>query len=553
MPGSIKVIVQSLTNEGTGIIIRGEAWSSEFLQVEHLIHEVRRPPDIPYDSLVQRIRQFRVDDFLKFCNRVAVRLDDVDQPKAKVPVSPSYKYQSPGDERIYVTLWGISFLAKSSVLHSTDLMHGRLTRDDFIGLLYMHVNLVDATVADLGDGRAQLIRIAWEQFGYQGRPTRVIPRAWLMLVEGNRTIANPLMDLEQEWLKLTGLNLEKFMKVGFAYFSGALAFSAVRWDFPSRGALEESITTEDCELFLARAAATYAEFRALAEPRTDKPFAKTEFNPLLPRPIVRMGKNEVTAPVPKLVLDRITNGLRFDLMDAFSYEERNPFREYFGLLFEEYVGRLLRWTFGDDKVFAEPRYGEPEERGPDWVVIDGETAILIECRTSGLRLDTKVYGDMPALVDDIRRVVFGTVKRYPKKVDDLRNGRTPVDVTGVSRFECVVLLYDRVFFETVYRDLVKEEFTKEGTPPANDYVLMDINDFELLSAWNEAKPMAEVIHAYRDAYAQQPLDFWAFLVRFGQDHELSEHHPLLAQTFEEFFSSQFGDIEPVNEDVLGVD
>jgi hypothetical protein len=546
--------------KGVTVIVEGQS------QMEFLADDIRVPQDVDYADLVKRVREFTICDVLRFCSQVSSWLDDKALPDVKLPVPISRKYHNLMPARIYLTQWRVAFLAKTSILHSSDGMHGWLKPPAFIGLAYMYANMKDSFTRGLPTAvapdaaKGMMIRTAWEQFGYQGNLNRDIPRGWLLMVDGGRTIGEPAMDVDDEFRKITGLDIAQFMTVGFGYYSGLCSYegpfahSAVVRHFPSTGVMEGKISQQDCERFLRHGAATYNEFRALSEPRVGDPlYVKTEFNVLLSRPLLAV-KNEILCPVPRLILHHITDGVIFSLMDAFrGVSKSNRFREFFGRLFEHYVGRLLRWSYGDTNpnVHFEPRYGSPELRGPDWVVIDGDTAILIECRTSSMRLETKVYGEAEAISKDIERMIFSTVQHLSGKIEDLKAGRTGIDTSEVKRYECIVLLYDQVFFESVYREAIKAQFIALGEEAFEDYQLMDIERFELLSSWHGSGhfSMKEfLLRRAGDLRGAPEKDFRTFLHEFHVEHRLPDHHPLLNQILDDFFLSHFDLKEPSGEE-----
>jgi len=411
----------------------------------------------------------------------------------------------------------------------------------------MHANLLDAfgvqPTKTTEDRYRFLLRVAAEQFSYQGKLRTTIPRAWLIFLEANRSVATRPFDLEAEWMSLTGIQLETFLTIGFGYYAGFLQHSSLVRHFAASGILRGSVTEEACENFLSLASATPELYRKLSRVhQVDDPlYIKNEFNMLWQRPLIAIG-NELFAPVPFLVANRMTDGILYDLMDAKAEKDRNPFSEYFGRLFEEYVGRLLKWTFGEENVHQEPKYGKPAKDGPDWIVIDGDTAILFECRSSRLKLKTRVFAQPGDVMDDIKRMFLETLEKYPGKVDDLKSGVARLDLSAVRRFESIILMYDRVFFEPIFRDLAKQEFTRSGKPWSDDFELMDISDLEVLSAWHSSHPMGQLLAERRSRYQTEASDFSEFLYRYATERGLNYSHPLLTDVQDRLLDTLFGAI-----------
>ncbi len=72
---------------------------------------------------------------------------------------------------------------------------------------------------------------------------------------------------------------------------------------------------------------------------------------------------------------------------------------FFGEIFEAYIGLHLEKFYDHDHLHFEPKYGKEHRRGPDWIVIEGNRAVLIECRTSRLRKETKSRAEF----DDVQK------------------------------------------------------------------------------------------------------------------------------------------------------
>jgi hypothetical protein len=368
----------------------------------------------------------------------------------------------------------------------------------------------------------------------------MIPRAKVLLLDGNREFSNPPLDPEAEWIDATGMDLEKFMVIGFGYFAGAMAHTSLTRYFAASGHMAGSISPEDCDKFLKRTAATYNEFRELSQEFevTDPLYIKTEFNILNKRPLVAVG-GELMAPVPRLVARRLTEGLYFDLMDLFSGQSSNRFLDYFGQLFERYVGKILKWTFGQDRVIPEPLYGKGEKRGPDWIVLDGDTALLFECRSSRLRLSTRVYARHEELIRDSERIFLETLRKYPGKIAKLKSGVYGIDASAIDHFEPIIVTYDPIFVEPYFREIARKDFAKRGLEPFEDYHLMGIVDLEALSAWHSVRSMRQVLLDRKTESTSAAEDFSAFIRRYSMEHNLAVGHPLLEQVQDEFFEKHF--------------
>jgi hypothetical protein len=317
----------------------------------------------------------------------------------------------------------------------------------------------------------------------------------------------------------------------------------VHRNFPARGILASIISQDDCAKVLARIGATYEEFRKLSQEFRveDELFVKSEFNVLVKRPAILHG-SEVLLPVPRLLLQRVTDGLFFDISDGLERQHSQRLRDYFGHLFEQYVGRLLKWTFGEDRVFPEQSYKVDKHReveGPDWIVVDGDTALLFECRSRRISLDARVYGRQETVADDMKKLLVDTVRKLPGKLDDLKEGRNPIDLRGVTKFEKIVVVYDRVAWEDmIFRLEVRTQLAKAGLPADEDYHIIDVEDLENLTAWNSDRPMKDIFAA-RMANYEPGQDLADFINEYAVANDLGLRHPWLDSVLDDFFD-RFG-------------
>ncbi len=148
----------------------------------------------------------------------------------------------------------------------------------------------------------------------------------------------------------------------------------------------------------------------------DRFFCMYDFNPLFTFPILRpwahhtaksMLDDRIVAPLPDLVAYRISTGIFYEMFN--SYKE--AFSRYFGVLFEVYVGRLLKAFVPSQNLFSEDMIREsyPSSSGkvPDWIVLEGSTAILIECKATRFSLPALSTGAKESVNKSMEQVFKG--------------------------------------------------------------------------------------------------------------------------------------------------
>jgi hypothetical protein len=97
------------------------------------------------------------------------------------------------------------------------------------------------------------------------------------------------------------------------------------------------------------------------------------------------------------LLHRATLGVYYDFMPS---DERDQFARFWGSAFEDYIGDVLRRT---PHAGAVSKAEDVVSRGRvcDWIVDDGKSLVVIECKTRGLSALSKMTGAEESLRRDI--------------------------------------------------------------------------------------------------------------------------------------------------------
>jgi hypothetical protein len=136
----------------------------------------------------------------------------------------------------------------------------------------------------------------------------------------------------------------------------------------------------------------------VSEP-AEKPY---ELNSLLRYPLIKHG-DELYCPYPQLIGYAATRGLFF----RFSEEDREKFREPFVESVESYVKETLESALPNAEILT-----EKDERSLGWTgktndvtAIMGDRALLIECKLSGLYVESKRSASAQSIVSDVRKQI----------------------------------------------------------------------------------------------------------------------------------------------------
>ncbi len=492
---------------------------------------------VTLDEFVKAVRRFRVRDVLLATNATWRNLSKDQQQ----PFHLDRKIIRGRQSYTQTLIFGpqtLAFIAKQAIIHGSEYRSSPVGDAEYMELIDLHGNLDDAFVNEeetthLG-AFAFLLRTAWEQFTFQDPIGNLIPRYYTIFKTMNELDERRVVDVPAQFLAKTGLSIEEFMTLGVAAWSLADAHSL----FFERVFTETEVKTialkaADGRLakFLEVLSADYARFEEESRRfALDATLAKTEFNALRTYPIIRLRAGELTAPVPQLVVERATRGVFYILQDALMAAKGNPFKEQFGRDFERYVGFLLQGAYGGERVIHEPVYDKEHKHGPDWLVRDGSTMLIIECTGSGLTLEAKTAAQFDQVVKDVARIYAERIAKFAEKVEALKSGRAGVDCSGVDRFVPVIVTHETLYIEPAVRAFVREAL--EGHDEMFEQVrLLDIGDIEAVTSWPHLS-FVELLDEWREVYKTEGQSFGVFLFKKAEQEGLEIRHPYLTKVFE---------------------
>ncbi len=147
----------------------------------------------------------------------------------------------------------------------------------------------------------------------------------------------------------------------------------------------------------------------------------------------------IRAPLPQLILERVTGGIFYDIIDA-----GQEVRTEYGQRFEEYSIRYLRAMLPGIDWQAEHTYRirKVEFKSPDilWPSDEG-LRLVIECKATRMSVDARYADDLLAVrgYDDLIKAVFQLWRYFSHCRRGLTGATLHPDVTGM-----VLTLVDRI-------------------------------------------------------------------------------------------------------------
>ena len=272
-----------------------------------------------------------------------------------------------------------------------------------------------------------MLRLASSQFPFNQGLFGEFPRAFFLFHEIPRLLKDlsgiPKFDFESEFQFLTEVSILDFITTGFVICClshNAFSFSQ---DYFEKNCKKIKLPdNHTIGKILDQLSADKFTLTNVYDTRKnpDRRFRMYDFNPLLSYPIIKPCQNQQSstldqiffhAPIPELVASRISTGIFYQMYNAFATESGNKFSEYFGHVFEKYVGLVLSNCIKSEQLVSESdlRKFYPANKGkaPDWIVIDGSTAILLECKATRFSRAAQAIASEEAINSSLAQVKKG--------------------------------------------------------------------------------------------------------------------------------------------------
>jgi hypothetical protein len=235
------------------------------------------------------------------------------------------------------------------------------------------------------------------------------------------------------------------------------------------------------------------------------------FNPLRAFPLVHAGNpRSLMCPVPPILLQRLTDGLYFDLIRA-----DRRFGSAIGKAFEHYVGKVVEQIGGDVfELREEACWGKPERRSVDWIVSDKSASLFVECKLGRLDIASQTeIAPEPPFVAAIGRLAGNVGQLYATLSEALAGEYPHWKPDGRPVHPIVVTFHEWFcfgpFFYKHLDKLVETEFENRGLDRAllerHPYCVCSIAEFEGLLTAGRAATIDVVVSEKMSAAHRQSL------------------------------------------------
>ncbi len=341
---------------------------------------------------------------------------------------------------VFVTQFALAYLANILLISSANDYKSKYIsqKDNLLTLCNSYSNsLIDRLTENdkpinQDDFCSFMIRLDSEQIEYQFSPIYMMARTIIIF---NELIQNTQSDkfepLDDIFEKKTTLSIYEYFRLCFAIFAASsqktATFSINTFTNSNIPQLKDLLTEEKIIKILNILKANYKEFREedmLENDNLNPIFTKTRFNPLLVYPVIETDAKHLGDPyvVPNVftLIKRSFGGLYWWFDRYFENQgQQQDFRNYFGRIFQEYVGRILKNIYGEKNVHEEIVYGK-NLRFIDWWIERDNKIYLFESKAYQFTLPSKQTGDKETVINEIKKKVVEAIVQVYKRIQDIQ-------------------------------------------------------------------------------------------------------------------------------------
>ena len=237
---------------------------------------------------------------------------------------------------------------------------------------------------------------------------------------------------------------------------------------------------------------------------------------------------------PHYIHDKVTYGLYFTLIDRFNKGGcNNKFKELFGIVFQEYVGELIKFYFKTWEIIPEIKYKKGKHNfqdSIDWFILKDDKLIMIEVKQSSLFLKSKYNPSIKGIKSDLKKTIIEGVKQLEVSEKDIKSQKY-LDLqkfNNVTSFVKLVVVNDPIYNANfIVKTLMKDEVDNLN------FQVININEFEtLLSNQNEAESLFDTLYFKGIKYNE--MDFKEFIIAMFPDSQ--KRVEFLEPIWDRFFS-----------------
>jgi hypothetical protein len=434
-------------------------------------------PMVRWDDFVQRVRRHRPTDLLLAiaATNISIAPDGMWEPDRR-GIGPFYP-------------WALAVAARESIRAGNEHRDPGVTEADLASICGMYAELYEPIVDD-HDSLAALIRMAYEQFGFQESLYFGVARSRLLFEQPSTMAAGQLRIIDQAfWPMVLGHSLGDLFNAGLLLGVGALrnggAFNLAWFQQPNFAPIAKEISEQVVrELLASTFAADIQTLKGMCPSSYRPGYERVSFNPLQARPFVSQGGERFIAPVPQFVFWRASApALYYIALEKLSGPDKAAFTEDVGTLCEDYIIRQAD-QLPVQLLEREIEY-KPGSHTTDAILVWPDFTLLIEVKATRLTEEARIGGS--TLRAELNRTVSRAFEQLDNTAQLLRGGNPALAhiPSGNPIYGLVVTLEP---YHVVNSPVARSELSFSS--PSIPVAVASMQDFERFVADTLAQPLS---------------------------------------------------------------
>jgi hypothetical protein len=380
-------------------------------------------------------------------------------------------YRDP-ETTVIITQFALAYLATALINSGANDYKAKIlgAKDNVLTLCNLYSNSLvspetrtdKTTSVTHKDIASLMVRMFGEQFEYQFDYILFVARNIVIFTEIiNEIPPKKFKPLSEIFEKETGLSIQDYLWLVIAVWATAIDSAKFRKEHLTEAqipSMQHVLTDEKVTNFLEILSADYNTFRAedrSANINLDPVFTKFRFNPLLVYPIIKTDKED-SAPyvIPNTMayLKKGYGGLYWWFCRYFEEQgKRMDFTNYFGEVFEAYVGKILKQMYIEANVHPEINY--PNGKFIDWWVEKDSKIYLFEAKSYQFARPTKQTGDIELIAKEVKTKIVESIEQVYKRLEDIAKYSELEVFRGKTLIPVVVFMEIPLVSAHLYREL----------------------------------------------------------------------------------------------------
>jgi len=476
----------------------------------------REPASVTEDEMKELLRHYNLLDGLVSIGKLSVFIYN-DHSKNKLGKAI---YKNP-DSGLLVSQFALAYLANMFLISgANDFKDKKISeKENLFGICnaYNHSLIIplSSNIPQKNFFQALMVRLSFEQIRFQTNLINTMARTYILfenVAQNKRPVK--IENLHTLFEKTTGITIKEYFIYSLLVFTAIQetpTFNIDRFlnsDIPH---LKHLLIRDKIYKYLNILTASYRQFRTTDQQlnSTLNPiYTKTRFNSLWIYPIIEVDNKTESGsyviPNVCVFLQKAFGDLYWWFHMHFEKEQKQlEFRDYFGSVFQEYVGLILKTIYPEEQVHEEITYGKTSNRFVDWWITRGDKVYLFEAKSNQFSLLNRQTGDADKIMQNEVKKIADGIEQLHRRVKDIDKYEELKQLRG-KRLVCVLVFFDFPFMSSALYDLqIKEELLvrekSKGSDGLSSFEVFRLNIDELESFATTSKQieLEEIFPKYR--------------------------------------------------------